>query len=75
VTAPERPKLISSAALFDALVAAGVVREGERIRRVVIDALVGESVVIHVERLGDTRLLSVVRTLEGVEVHEEQPVS
>jgi hypothetical protein len=53
---------------LDVLVAANVIRRGERVRRVVIDAQIGEAVVIHVERFGDTRILDVVQTLAGVEV-------
>lgn len=60
---------ITAEALHKALVAGGVIRDGERIRRLVIDAQVGHCVVIHVERFGDERLLDVVRSLEGVEVH------
>lgn len=66
------PKKILAYHLHDALVQAGVIRAGENIRRIVIDAQAGHVVVIHVERFGDTRLLDVVRTLDGVEVREEQ---
>lgn len=55
-----------------ALVATGIVRSGEFIRRIVIDAKVDEIVVMHIERLGDTRLLDVVRTLDGIEIREGQ---
>lgn len=51
-----------------ALLDAGVVTEGERIRRIVIDAQVGCAVLIHVERFGDERLLDVIPTLDGVKV-------
>jgi hypothetical protein len=60
--------LIHSKSLFDALVKAGVVREDERIRRVVIDAQVGSAVRIYVDRFGDERLLQVVPTLDGIEI-------
>ena len=53
---------------FAALLAADVVREGERIRRVVIDAEAGHVLVMYVERFGDDRLLKVVPTLEGIEI-------
>lgn len=62
-------RLVTAEALHKALVAAGVIRDGERIRRLVIDAKAWEPVVIHVERFGDERLLDVVRSLEGIEVH------
>jgi hypothetical protein len=61
---------ITARAFHDALVAAGVIRAGEFITRIVIDAQVGYPVVIHVERQGDERMLDVVRTLEGIEVRE-----
>lgn len=67
-------RLIRSEQFHDALVAAGVIRAGERIRRIVIDAKVGEVPVIHVERYGDERLLEVVRGLDGVEVRESRAV-
>jgi hypothetical protein len=51
-----------------ALVAAGVFREDEFIRRIVIDVQVGEPVVMYVERDGDERLLDVALTLDGVEI-------
>lgn len=63
-----KPALIRAEAFHDALVASGVVREGERIRRIVIDAEADSAVLIHVERYGDKRLLDVVRTLDGINV-------
>jgi hypothetical protein len=67
---------ITAEAFHKALVAAGVVRDGESIRRIVIDAQAGNAVVVmHVERYGDDRLLNVVRTLEGVEIREERRTS
>lgn len=61
-------RVIVADALHKALVEAGVVRDGERIRRIVIDALADHAVVMHIERWGDDRLLKVLPTLEGVEV-------
>ena len=63
-------KRIRADEFFEALLAADVFRDGESIRRVVIDALAGHVVVIHVERFGDERLLKVVQTLSGVEITE-----
>lgn len=63
-------QVITGDAFFKALTAAGIFRDGERVRRVVIDARTGHALVIHVERYGDERLLSVVATLDGVEVSE-----
>ena len=55
-----------------ALVEAGILYADDplRIRRIVIDAQAGHVVVMHVEYLGDTRLLDVVRGLDGIEVRE-----
>lgn len=66
----DRPLLLTASAFHQALVDAGVIRDGECIRRIVIDARAGAAVKIHVERFGDTRLLDVVRTLDGIEVRE-----
>lgn len=66
-------RAITANAFHDALVAAGVIRDGEHIRRIVIDAQDSRPVVIHVERFGDERLLDVARTLDGVEVRAGQP--
>ena len=65
-----KPKLITTEAFHKALLAAGVVAEGERIRRIVIDAEVGSGGVrIFVERFGDERLIGAVRLgLNGIEV-------
>jgi hypothetical protein len=64
------PKLITAHAFWQALVAAGVFHEdeGDKVRRVVIDANVGDAVVVYVERWADERLLSVATTLEGIQV-------
>jgi hypothetical protein len=63
----------------NALVEAGVIRDGENIRRVVIDAQAQHAVVMYVERWGDDRLLDVVPTLEGIEItsssHQHEWVS
>jgi hypothetical protein len=60
--------LIHSKSLFEALVKAGVVREDEQIRRIVVDAQAGSAVRIYVDRFGDERLLQVVPTLDGIEI-------
>ncbi len=70
MTTTTRPKLIFTDALWRALVAAGVFREDEVIRRIVIDAQADEPVVMHVERYGDERLLKVAQTLEGIEISQ-----
>lgn len=62
--------VLDSGQLHAALVEAGVIRAGEKVRRIVIDAQFGHAVVLHVERVGDERMLQVVRKLEGIEVRE-----
>ncbi|HWD45896.1 MAG TPA: hypothetical protein VHM23_19660 [Actinomycetota bacterium] len=64
----DRSRVVSTKAFYQALVAAGVLREDETIRRVVIDANAGDVVVMYVERWGDERLLQVATTLDGIEV-------
>ena len=63
-----RPRAIHANAFHKALVAAGVIREDESIRRIVIDAQAGAPVVMYVERYGDERLLDVALTLDGIEI-------
>jgi len=62
--------IVSSDVVFKALVAAGIVAEGDRVSRVVIDLQVGNAPVLHIRRFGDSRLLEVVETLAGVEVRD-----
>jgi hypothetical protein len=54
--------------LADQLIKAGIIPAGDKITRVVIDAPAGNVVKIHVERVGDERLLQVVPSLEGVRI-------
>lgn len=61
---------IHGRALLKALTDAGIIRTGDFVRRVVIDAPCDGAVLVHVERIGDSRLLDVVPTLGGVEVRE-----
>lgn len=62
--------VVTSESIFKALIAAGVIDEGERITRIVIDVQVRNVPVLHIRRLGDSRLLEVVETLAGIEVHD-----
>jgi len=59
---------ITSDEFLQALVNADVVRKGEHIRRVVIDAQYGEAIVIYVERFGDARILDVATTLDAAQI-------
>jgi len=66
--------IIHSKAFIDALLASGVVTKEERARRVVIDASIGDAVILYVERYGDSRLLEVIPALTGVEIRwDEKP--
>ncbi len=69
----DAPRVITANAFHDALVAAGVIRDGEHYLRIIIDARAGNPVIIHAERYGDERLLDVARTLDGAEVRYGQP--
>jgi hypothetical protein len=57
------------------LIEAGVIGADDRVRHVVIDARHGHTVAVHVEFIGDRRLLSVVRSLNGVEVRRDDPAT
>lgn len=59
---------IHSQELFQALTDAGIIKHGEWVRRVVIDAQVNHAVTVYVERYGDERLLAVATALDGVEI-------
>jgi hypothetical protein len=74
MTEPARPRRLHprSQKVFDALKEAGIIRDGDYVRRVVIDINVDCAVVVHVERYGDERLLNLVRTLDGIEIRREQ---
>jgi hypothetical protein len=64
----ELPRILHSSGFHDALMAAGVIRDGEHYRRIVIDAQYDHAVMIYAERFGDERLLNVALTLDGIEV-------
>lgn len=40
--------------------------------RVVIDIRAGDTPVVHIERLGDKRLVQVIHALDGVEIKREE---
>lgn len=62
---------VTSREFIDALVAADVIRSGDGIRRLVIDAQVDHLVAIHIERRVDSRILNVMQTLNGIQIREE----
>ena len=59
--------------IYGALTEAGIIRENDYVRRVIIDINVTHAVVIHIERYGDERLLDVVRTLDGAVIRTGTP--
>lgn len=61
-------RYLDSKRMFAALRDAGLVSEHDRAQRVVIDIQVGSMVVMHVQSVADDRLLSVVSTLDGIEI-------
>jgi hypothetical protein len=72
VTSEETPTAnrITARGLHQALIDAGIIRRGEHVRRIVIDAEVDKAVTMHVERWADERLLDVVPILDGVQIRE-----
>ena len=61
-------KPIVGKTFLEALGAAGIITADMRVRRVVIDAKIGDFVVMHVECYGDERLIEIVPALTGVEI-------
>lgn len=70
MTETDRPQRMHgrSQEMFDALKAAGIIHDGDYVRRVIIDINVTAAVIVYVERYGDERLLDLVRTLDGIEI-------
>jgi hypothetical protein len=58
----DRPQPVHgrSPELWNALKASGIVREGDRVRRVIIDIDVSKAVLIYIERFADTRVLEIL---------------
>jgi hypothetical protein len=73
MTQTTQPRIITTEKFWRALVDAGVFREDEKVRRIVIDAQAGDAVVMYVERWGDERLLDVALTLDGIEIRGGPP--
>ena len=64
---------ILSDAVMKAFVAAGLITDEENATRLVLGLQAGKVPVMHVQRIGDKRLLAVVPSLEGVEIRREEP--
>ena len=67
----DRSRVIKAEKFGQALAEAGIVKDLDYVRRIVIDAEAGNAVKIYVERFGDERLLNVALTLEGIEVSSQ----
>ena len=65
-------RVLSGPDFLRALADAGIIDPDERVRKVVIEATAGLLTVIHVEHIGDERLLKVVRE-GGLRVVEAPP--
>jgi hypothetical protein len=66
-------RIITSDAFTIALQKAGVLRENDRYRKIVIVAEAGQALRIYSERFGDEDLLAVIMTLDGIEVRGGAP--
>lgn len=65
----ERPRIVASNRIIEALIVSGVIEGDESmVTRVIIDLKAHEVPVIHVEKVGDERLLHLVRTLDEVRI-------
>lgn len=69
-----QPRLLTSDHMLEALREAGIVGPDENPYRVIIDLRTGHVPVIHIEKVGDERMLRLVRTLDEVRI-ERTPVN
>jgi hypothetical protein len=67
------PRVVRSDQVFKVLAETGLFdnTSGDLVSRVVIDLKATDVPVIHVEFIGDERLLKVTKTLEGIEISRE----
>jgi hypothetical protein len=71
MTEPEKlPKRILGRRFLDALGEAGIIKKGDYVRRVIIDANMTDALTMYVERYGDERMLAVALGLSGFEIQE-----
>lgn len=64
-------KILSVREFSQALIDAGIIPDDFRVRRLVIDVDADKTaVVMHVEQWGDRRMIQIVPSLEGVQIHE-----
>lgn len=64
---------IAADAFLKALVSAGVVTDPDTVTRVIIDARPGKPLYIHVEHVGDERILGAVSTLSELAPPTTEP--
>lgn len=62
MTGDEKPQRMHgrSQKIYDALRLAGIIREGDNVRRVIIDIDASSAVLIYIERFADTRMLEIL---------------
>jgi hypothetical protein len=65
---PQRPNVLMTADFIRAVRAAGLLPADVRTARLVIDAQPQSWVRMYIDQVGDERLLSVVRTLDGIQI-------
>ncbi len=70
-----RPQPISFPAFCRTLIQAGILTAADKPRRVVVDARRDHVVIVHIEYLGDERLLEVVAGLDGALIRESGETS
>lgn len=64
-------KFVRSEDLIAKLAELGIVVDTGRVRRVVLDIRPGDFPIVHIECVGDDRLLRLLQTLDGVQVVRE----
>jgi hypothetical protein len=62
--------VLTAKTFFKALVDAGIVQENTA--RVIIDLNRGDVPILYIEQYGDTRLLNLVRTLDGITISRDK---
>ena len=70
VEKPAKPKPLTAKAWFNALVEAGIVQENTA--RVIIDVNRGSIPILYIEQYGDTRLLNLVKDLDGITISRDK---
>lgn len=72
VSSEKPPSRIHGRKVLLALADAGIIRNDEYVRRVIIDLPVDGAAVMYVEWFADHRLLDLVHTLGGIEIRTQE---